>query len=156
MIETSELLRAVFASTLALLAAASFGGWVVTLGMLMGMTATATILAVAFWVITALYGLLALAIGSVQGRRYGATGIVIAVLASLLAWLILELFYALFEIGSPQMRAPLVAGVALTIVGAVIGMQREADTRATDVALSEAHPEPVSTEDDAPEGTRQP
>ncbi len=130
-------MRGTLKSALALLAAASFGGWVVTLGMLMGSQVNATMITVAFWSITVLYGLLALAIGNLQGRHLGSPGIAVAAMGSLLAWLILELFFRLFEIGSPQMRAPLMAGIALTIVGAVIGAQRAADLSATEVDLEE-------------------
>lgn len=87
--------------------------------------------------ITVLYGLLALAVGNVQGRRQGMRGILAASLGSILAWLILELFYYLFTIGSPQMRAPLMVGVALAIVGALIGAHRAADRAALRVELEE-------------------
>jgi len=140
--------RGTLKSALALLAAASFGGWVVTLGLLMGTPANGTVISIAFWSITVLYGVLALAIGSVQGRRLGPPGIVVAVLASLLAWLILELFFHLFEISSVQMRAPLMAGIALAIVGAVIGAQRAADLAATEVDL-EDEDTPVAATDPA-------
>ena len=120
---------------MALLAAASFGGWVVFLGVLLGAEANMRLVTIAVWSITVLYGLLALAVGNVQGRRYGPPGIVVAVLGSLLAWLILEFFFHLFEISTAWMRAPLMAGIALAIVGAVIGAQRAADLRATEVDL---------------------
>ncbi len=128
--------------------------------MLMGMDANLAMVSAAFWTITVLYGVLALALGSVQGRRLGAAGITAAALGSILAWLILELFYHLFEIGSPQMRAPLVAGIALTIVGAVIGLQRAADLEATDVAFgekaAEEPAEPAGPADDELEPTEEP
>jgi len=129
--------RATLKATMALLAAASFGGWVVFLGILLGAEANMRLVNIAMWSITAIYALLALAVGNIQGRRYGPAGIVIAVLASLLTWLILELFFHLFEISTPWMRAPLMAGIALTIIGAVVGLQRAADVSATEVDLVE-------------------
>jgi len=122
---------------MALLAAASFGGWVVFLGILLGAEANMRLVTIAIWSITAIYALLALAVGNIQGRRYGPAGIVIAVLGSLLAWLILELFFHLFEIGTAWMRAPLMVGIALAIIGAVVGVQRAADLSATEVDLEE-------------------
>ncbi len=122
---------------MAFLAAASFGGWVVLLGILLGAEANMRLVNIALWSITVIYALLALAVGNIQGRRYGPAGIVIAVLASLLAWLILELFFHLFEIGTAWMRAPLMAGIALAIIGAVVGGQRAADLSAAEVDLEE-------------------
>ncbi len=129
--------------------------------MLMGREPTLAVVNAALWTVAALYGVLALAIGSVQGRRLGAAGITAATLGSILAWLILELFYHLFEIGSPQMRAPLVAGIALAVVGAVIGLQRAADLEATDVefgeeAAAEEPAEPAGPADDELEPTEEP
>ncbi|NLO04235.1 MAG: hypothetical protein GX131_00260 [candidate division WS1 bacterium] len=116
--------------TIALLAAASFGGWVVMLGMLVGMPVDMHLVQISFYVITLLYGLLAFATGNALGRRQGMRGIAGAALGALLAWAILEFFFHLFEIGSAQMRAPLILGVALAVLGSAIGVTRPADRAA--------------------------
>ena len=128
--ETEALVRGTLQVTLALLAAASFGGWIVTLGILVGGTGTMEEIMAAFWLITVLYGLLALAIGNALGRRQEMRGVAAAALGSVLTWGVLEFFYAAWQIGSPAMRAPLIVGIALAVVGAVIGTKRKADREA--------------------------
>jgi len=145
---TIALIRGILQVTFALLAAASFGGWVVTLGMFVGMTVDMAMITAGFWVITILYGLLALAIGNAMGRRQGKRGMAAAALGSLLSWAILELFFYLYEIGTPEMRVPLIMGVALSAVGAAIGTMRRADQEALRVELEEEMAELERDEDD--------
>ncbi len=135
--EALAILRGVLQSTLALLAAASFGGWVVTLVFLTRSTGSDGDLRLAFVVVTVLYALLALAVGNAMGRRQGTRGITIAALSALLAWGILELNFALWQIGSDQMRVPFIVGVATAAVGAAIGVSRAADREALRVQLQE-------------------
>jgi len=134
---TKSLIRGALQATFALLAAASFGGWFVLLAMFVGVTVDMTIIVAAFWAITVLYGLLAIAIGNTLGRRQGNRGIAAAVLGSLLTWAILELFFHLYDIGSPQMRVPMIVGVAFSALGAAIGTMRKADRLALRVELEE-------------------
>ncbi len=134
---TESLIRGTLQVALALLAAASFGGWVVTLGVLVAGSGSMEEIAAAFLLITALYGILALAIGNAIGRRYDRCGVAAAAFGSLLAWGILEFFYAAWRIGSPEMRAPLMLGVALAVAGAVIGTLRGADREAARVELEQ-------------------
>jgi hypothetical protein len=143
-----SLIRGTLQVTFALLAAASFGGWVVTLGMFIGVSVSLEMITAAFWVITVLYGLLALAIGNAMGRRQGKRGMAAAALGSLLSWAILELFFHLYQIGSAEMRVPLMVGVALSAVGAAIGTQRRADRVALRVELQEELDELERDEDD--------
>lgn len=133
--DRQSLARGILQVALALLAAASFGGWVVTLGLLVSAGATFEVVNTAFWILTALYGLLALAAGNALGRRQGNRGVVAAAVGSLLAWVVLEFFFFIWTIGSPAMRAPLVLGIPLAIVGAVIGVTRRADREALHVEL---------------------
>lgn len=147
--ETEALIRGTLQVALGLLAAASFGGWVVTLGILASGTGSMSEIAAAFWIITVLYGLLALAIGSALGRRQEMRGVAAAAIGSLLAWGILEFFYAAWQIGSPQMRAPLIMGVALAVVGAVIGTVRSADRRAIRIELEQEMRELEREDEDA-------
>lgn len=139
--ERQSLARGVFQATLALLAAASFGGWVVTLSLLISAGATFHIVSVAFWIITALYGLLALAAGNALGRRQGRRGVAAAAIGSLLAWLILEFFFYIWNISSAAMRAPLVLGVPLSVLGAMIGVSRAADRAAAQTEAQQAEEE---------------
>ena len=139
--ETESLIRGTLQVTLALLAAASFGGWVVTLGILITGTGSLAEIATAFWAITLLYGLLALAVGNVLGRRQEMRGVTAAALGSLLAWGVLEFFYAAWQIGSPAMRAPLILGVALAVLGAVIGTARKADRDAFRIEMEQERDE---------------
>lgn len=134
---TKSLIRGILKATFAFLAAASFGGWFVLLVMFVGATVDMTIITAAFWALTILYGLLAIAIGNTLGRRQGQRGIAAAVLGALLTWLILELFFHLWEIGSSEMRVPMVVGVAFSALGAAIGTLREADRRALRTELEE-------------------
>jgi len=142
--------RGILQVALALLIAASFGGWVVTLGVLVRPGSDMRVIHGAFLVITALYGLLALAIGNTLGRRQGMRGVAAAALGSLLAWGVLELFYSLWKIGSPQMRAPLVLGVALSVAGAAIGVSRAADREAVRLELEQELGELADDEDERP------
>ncbi len=135
--ELTSLIRGTLQVALALLAAASFGGWVVTLGVLAAGRGSVFEVTVSFWIITLLYSLLALAVGNALGRRQGVRGVAASATGALLAWGILELFYAMWQIGSPQMRAPLVMGVAMTVVGAFIGVSRKADREALRVELQQ-------------------
>lgn len=145
---TKSLIRGALQATFALLAAASFGGWFVMLSMFVGVTVDMTVIVAAFWAITALYGLLALAIGNALGRRQGKRGMAAAVLGALLSWAILELFFYLWQIGSMEMRVPLITGVALTAVGAAIGTVRKADREALRVQLREELEELEREEDE--------
>jgi len=135
--ESKSLIRGMLQVTFALLAAASFGGWVVLLGMFVGVTVDMAVITAAFWAITILYGLLALAAGNAMGRRQGKRGMAASALGALLSWAILELFFYLYQIGSPEIRVPLIAGVALSTVGAAIGTMRRADRQALRVELQE-------------------
>lgn len=135
--EVKSLVRGMLQVTFALLAAASFGGWVVLLGMFVGVSVDMGVINTAFWAITILYGLLALAAGNAMGRRQGKRGMAAAALGALLSWSILELFFYLYQIGSAEMRVPLIAGVALSTVGAAIGTMRRADRDALRVELEE-------------------
>lgn len=134
---TKSLIRGMFQVTFALLAAASFGGWVVMLGMFVGVEVDMELVRTAFWAITILYGLLALATGNALGRRQGQRGIAAAALGALLSWAILELFFHLYQIGSAEMRVPMITGVALSAVGAAIGTMRRADREALRIELRE-------------------
>lgn len=134
--------------TLALLAAASFGGWVVTLSLLTSAGATFRVVSTAFWIITVLYGLLALAAGNALGRRQGTRGVVASAFGSLLAWAVLEFFFHIWNIGSAAMRAPLVVGVPLSVVGAAIGVTRKADRAAMRAELEQEERE-LDTDDAA-------
>lgn len=138
--------------TFALLAAASFGGWVVTLGMFIGVTVSMAVIRAAFWVMTVLYSLLALAVGNATGRRQGERGIAAAAFGALLTWSILELFFYLYQIGSPEMRVPMIAGVALAAVGAAVGSKRAADREALRIELQEELHE-LERDEDAPDET---
>lgn len=144
------LIRGILQCTFALLAAASFGGWVVSLGMFIGKTVDIAMLMTAFWVVTALYGLLALAVGSAVGRRQGERGIAAAVLGALLAWGILEIFLFLYQIGSIEMRVPLIVGVAMSAVGALISTLRPADREGLRAELEEEMAELQRDEHAAP------
>jgi hypothetical protein len=143
-----SLIRGALQATFALLAAASFGGWFVLLAMFVGVTVTDTVITAALWAITVLYGLLALAIGNSLGRRQGKRGMAASALGALLSWGILELFFHLYQIGSPEMRVPLISGVALSAVGAAIGTMRKADRDALRVELQEEMQELERDEDD--------
>ncbi|MGI5816953.1 MAG: hypothetical protein ACOX9R_02530 [Armatimonadota bacterium] len=144
------LIRGMLQATFALLAAASFGGWFIMLAMFVGMTVDMTTILAAFWFLSALYGLLALAIGNALGRRQGRRGIAAAVLGALLTWGILELFFYLYDIGSAQMRVPLMIGITLSAVGAAIGTMRRADREALRVELREELEELERDEDEQP------
>jgi len=143
-----SLIRGMLQVTFALLAAASFGGWVVLLGMFVGVSVDMALIRTAFWAITILYGLLALAAGNAMGRRQGKRGMAASALGALLSWAILELFFYLYQIGSPEMRVPLIAGVALSTVGAAIGTMRRADRDALRVELQEEMEELEREEDE--------
>lgn len=132
--------------TLALLAAASFGGWVITLSLLVATGATFEVINTAFWAITVLYGLLALAAGNALGRRQGMRGVAASALGSLLTWAILEFFFHIWNISSAAMRAPLVVGVPLSVVGAAIGVTRKADRAAMRAELEQEERE-LDTDD---------
>lgn len=149
--EAEALIRGTLQVTLGLLAAASFGGWVVTLGVLAAGGGTMEEIAAAFWIMTLLYSVLALAVGNALGRRQGMRGVAAAALGALLAWGVLEFFYAAWQIGSPQMRAPLVVGVAMAAVGAVIGTARKADRDALHVELQQELQELGRDDEDADE-----
>lgn len=127
--------------TLALLAAASFGGWLVTLSLLVSAGATFEVVNTAFWIITVLYSLLALAVGNALGRRQGIRGVVATAIGSLLAWAVLEFFFYIWDIGSAAMRAPLVLGIPTSIIGAAIGVSRKADREALRTELRQAEHE---------------
>ncbi|MBD3293778.1 MAG: hypothetical protein GF393_12715 [Armatimonadia bacterium] len=148
--EVKSLIRGMLQVTFALLAAASFGGWVVLLGMFVGVTVDMGVIQAAFWAITVLYGLLALAAGNAMGRRQGKRGMAAAALGALLSWAILELFFYLYQIGSAEMRVPLIAGVALSTVGAAVGTMRRADRDALRVELEEEMQELEREEDEEP------
>ncbi|MFO8082263.1 MAG: hypothetical protein R6V07_18435 [Armatimonadota bacterium] len=145
---TKSLIRGMLQTTLALLAAASCGGWVVLLGMFVGVNVDMTVITAAFWALTVLYGLLAVAIGNALGRRQGKRGIAAAVLGALLTWGMLEFFFHLWDIASPQMRVPMIVGVAFTAVGAAIGTVRKADREAVRVELREELDELQRDEDE--------
>ncbi|MFP4248010.1 MAG: hypothetical protein ACLFU7_00040 [Armatimonadota bacterium] len=145
---TKSLIRGILQTTLALLAAASCGGWVVLFGMFVGVTVDMTVITAAFWALTVLYGLLAVAIGNALGRRQGKRGIAAAVLGALLTWSMLEFFFYLWDIASPQMRVPMIVGVAFTAVGAAIGTVRKADREAVRVELREELDELERDEDE--------
>lgn len=145
---TVSLIRGTLQVTFALLAAASFGGWVVTLGMFVGVSVDMGMIRTAFWIITVLYGLLALAVGNAMGRRQGKRGIAAAAFGAMLSWAILELFFYLYQIGSAEMRVPMIAGVALSAVGAAIATLRRADREALRVELMEEMQELERDEDD--------
>lgn len=147
--ELTSLIRGTLQVGLALLAAASFGGWVVTLGILAAGRGSVVKVTVAFWIITLLYSLLALAIGNALGRRQGMRGVTASATGALLSWGILEFFYWIWQIGSPQMRAPLAMGLAMAVVGAFIGVSRRADREALRVELQEELTE-LEREDDEP------
>lgn len=148
--ETKSVIRGALQSTFALLAAASFGGWFVVFAMFIGVTVDETIILASFWTLTVLYGLLAIAIGNVLGRRQGKRGIAAAVFGALLTWAILEFFFHLFDIASPQMRVPMTIGVACCALGAAIGTMREADRMALRVELEEEMQELEREEDEEP------
>ncbi|MFW5866849.1 MAG: hypothetical protein ACOCX2_03470 [Armatimonadota bacterium] len=145
---TKSLIRGILQTTLALLAAASCGGWVVLFGMFVGVTVDMAVITAAFWALTVLYGLLAVAIGNALGRRQGKRGIAAAVLGALLTWSMLEFFFYLWDIASPQMRVPMIVGVAFTAVGAAIGTVRKADREAVRVELREELDELERDEDE--------
>jgi hypothetical protein len=145
---TNSLIRGALQTTLALLAAASCGGWFVLLAMFVGVNVDMAVIFAAFWALTVLYGLLAIAIGNTLGRRQGKRGIAAAVLGSLLTWGILEFFFYLYQIASPEMRVPLIIGVASTAVGAAIGTVRKADREALHVELREELQELERDEDE--------
>lgn len=135
--ERQSLARGVLQVALALLAAASFGGWVVTLSLLVSAGATFQMVHTAFWIITVLYCLLALAAGNALGRRQGMRGVVAAAVGSVLAWAVLEFFFYIWNIGSAAMRAPLVLGIPVSTIGAIIGVSRRADRAAMRAELEQ-------------------
>jgi hypothetical protein len=146
----AALIRGILQSTFALLAAASFGGWVVGLGMFIGNTVDMAMLMTAFWIISALYSLLALAVGAAMGRRQGERGLAAAVLGALLTWGILEIFFLLYHIDSIEMRVPFVMGLAMTAIGALISTLRDEDREGLLTELEEGMAELQRDEDNAP------
>jgi len=111
---------------LAMMAAASCTGWLL-MGFLSRNVAGAWTLAVVFGALTVIYSLLGFALGALMGRRQGARGLASAALGTLLAWGILEFFFHLAHINSPELRTPLVFGVPTAVLGGVLGMTRPAD-----------------------------
>lgn len=135
--EWLALVRGTLQATLWLMAAASLGGWVAGLGVLAAIGGDTRTVMIAFGAVTVLYGVLALAVGNALGRRQGLRGITASALGALLTWGILELLLRGFEINVPALRAPLVTGVAMSVVGAAIGVSRRADREALSVQLQE-------------------
>ena len=115
--------------TLAMMAAASCTGWLL-LGFLATNSAGENTLVVALSALTLLYGLLGFALGAVLGRRQRSRGMVSAILGTMLTWGILEFFFHLAEISCPELRAPLVFGIPMCVIGAVVGMTRPEDRAA--------------------------
>lgn len=115
--------------TLAMLAAASCTGWLL-IGFLQGNTAGVWTLPVALIALTVIYSLLGFALGALMGRRQGTRGLVSATLGTLLTWAILEFFFHLAQINLPELRAPLIFGVPMCVLGGVLGMTRPADREA--------------------------
>jgi len=74
---TNSLIRGALQTTLALLAAASCGGWFVLLAMFVGVNVDMTVIFAAFWALTVLYGLLAL------GSALATIGLTVPVIAGL-------------------------------------------------------------------------
>jgi len=123
------IIRGTLQVTLAMLGAASCVGWLL-LGFLARNTAGVWTLAVSVSALTILYCLLGFALGAVMGRRQRTRGLVAATLGTMLAWAILELFFWLAHIGSPQLRAPLILGIPSCVLGGVLAMTRRADYEA--------------------------
>lgn len=115
--------------TLTMLAAASCSGWFL-LGFLAKNTAGQYTLAVSIGAMTLLYGLLGFALGAVMGRRQRAHGLVSAILGTMLTWGIVEFFFYLAGVNSAELRAPLIFGIPMSVLGGVLGMTRPEDRAA--------------------------
>jgi len=147
------IVRGTLQVTLSMLAAASCVGWLL-LGFLARNTAGVWTLAVSISALTVLYSLLGFALGAVMGRRQGTRGLVSATLGTLLTWGILELFFWLARIGSPELRTPLIFGVPMCVLGGVLGMTRPADRAALRRELQEEMAELQGEMDDPERGDR--
>ncbi len=123
------ILRGTLQVTLAMMGAASCTGWLL-LGFLSRSAAGPWTLPAALGVMTILYGLLGFALGAVMGRRQRARGLVSATLGTMLAWGIIEFFLSLAGSASPELRAPLIFGIPMCVIGGVVGMSRRADREA--------------------------
>ena len=123
------IVRGALQVTLGMLAAASCVGWLL-MGFLARNTAGPWTLPVSFMALTILYSLLGFALGAVMGRRQRTRGLVSATLGTLLTWGILEFFFHMANINSPELRTPLIFGVPMCVLGGVLGMTRTADRNA--------------------------
>ena len=126
------IVRGVLEVALAMLAAGSVLGWIMTVGLIVGARASQFTPLPALVALAILYGLLGFAAGSVMGRRKGKTGVVCAVLGSMVAWGVLELLFWAVGVGLLDLlalRAPLVLAVPLSAIGGVVGMSRAEDRR---------------------------
>lgn len=123
------IVRGALQVSLGMLAAASCVGWML-LGFLAKGTAGVWTLPVSFMALTVLYSLLGFALGALMGRRQGTRGLVSATLGTLLTWGILEMFFHMADINSPELRTPLILGVPMCVLGGVLGMTRPADRAA--------------------------
>lgn len=124
---TVALIRGVLQVALAMMAVASFFGWFITLGLVAGRESSQWTPLLAVGLLTGLYGLLGFGVGSVMTRRHGKQGMGSAVLGMMLAWAVIEFFFYLYGISSPELRAPLIAGIPLSAVGGLVSLSRARD-----------------------------
>ncbi len=146
---TGGLVRGVLQVTLAMMAAASIFGWFIALGLIAGRRGSEWTPLLALGLLTGLYGLLGFAVGSVMTRRHGKQGMTTAVLGTMLAWAVIEFFFYLYRISSPQMRAPLIAAVPLSAIGGIVSLSRVRDREVGAQELEEELAATASDEDEA-------
>ena len=144
------IVRGTLQVTLAMMATASCMGWLL-LGFLARNKAGPWTLLVTLGALTLVYGLLGAALGGVMGRRLRTRGLVAVTLGTMLAWGILELFFYMADVGSAELRTPLIVGIPLSVFGALLGMSRPADREARLRELREAIEE-LETDDDRETG----
>jgi len=131
------IVRGTLQVTLAMMATASCMGWLL-LGFLAKNWAGPWTLFVSLSALTVVYALLGFAMGGVMGRRLRTRGLAVVAFGALLAWGILELFFYMAGVGSPELRTPLIIGIPISVVGALLGMTRPADREARLRELREA------------------